>query len=201
MVKNKKGGSGHKKMASKHSKDTGSRNRKVRIPTSGEMLAKVQIMYGGPNCKVICNDKVSRLMVIRKKFTGRRRRDNNIGVDSVVLIGIREYEVLNNKKLQKVDLLEVYAADEVEELYEKKLLNDCILPEKQQSVKSDMNIPFDITDEEDIPINKKINKEEKSNKYNNKPIGKSYKNDKYINKPLKQKEIEEEEPEIDWDNI
>ena len=40
MVKNKKGGSGHKKMARKHVKENQPRNRKVRLAQEGELYAR-----------------------------------------------------------------------------------------------------------------------------------------------------------------
>jgi initiation factor 1A len=185
MVKNKKGGSGHKKMASKHVKENQNRNRKVRLAQKGEIYAKVTTMYGGMNCEVMCNDKVSRLMIIRKKFSGRRRRDNNIKPNVIVLVGQREYEIVSNKKKPKVDLLEVYNNDEVDELVMKKQLNDCIIPQDKLKESEDNN-PFDITYDEDdettnTMINEKISKTIKSNK--------------------EEKKEEKKETEFNWDDI
>ena len=183
MVKNKTGGSRHKKMASKHSKENQNRSRKVRLAKDGEIYAKVTKMYGGSNCEVICNDKVIRLMVIRRKFAGRHRRDNNLKQDTVVLVGPRDYEVTTNKKKQKADLLEVYNNDELDELIKKKQLNDCILPADKLHIKENDD-QFDITDDEDD--------EAISNMINEK-----------INKTIKTQEKKEEEnkEEFDWDDI
>ena len=183
MVKNKKGGSRHKKMASKHVKENQHRNRKVRLANEGEIYAKVTKMYGGSNCEVICNDKEIRLMVIRRKFSGRHRRDNNIKEDTIVLVGIREYEITTTKKKQKVDLLEVYNNDELDELIKKKQLNDCILPQDKLNIKENDD-QFDITDDEDDEttinmINEKINKTIKT----------------------QEKKEEENKEEFDWDDI
>lgn len=166
MVKNKKGGSRHKKMASKHVKDNQNMNRKVRLAKDGEIYAKVTKMYGGSNCEIMCNDKEIRLMIIRRKFSGRNRRDNNIKIGTIVLVGPRTYEVTTNKKKQKVDLLEVYNNNEVDELVKKKQLNDCIVPQYKLKT-SEMDNPFDITDDEDdevinAMINEKISKTNKS---------------------------------------
>jgi len=184
MVKNKKGGSGHKKMASKDAKQNQNRNRKVRLAHEGEMYAKVTIMYGGANCEVLCNDKVTRLMIIRKKFTGRRRRDNNIRENTIVLVGPREYEIVSNKKKPKVDLLEVYNNDEVDELVMKKQLNDCIIPQDKLKESEDNN-PFDITYDED---------DETTNKIIDEKINKGIKNNKEETEEIK-------ETEFDWDDI
>jgi hypothetical protein len=50
---------------------------------------------------------------IRNKFRGRSKRDNNITVGCVVLVGLREWEYPNYKEC---DLMEVYDANEVRQL-------------------------------------------------------------------------------------
>ena len=56
MVKNKKGGRHHKKMSSKHSKDTGY-TIKLRLPSvEGEVIASVLQLYGQGNVNVMCDD-------------------------------------------------------------------------------------------------------------------------------------------------
>tara|TARA_Y100000816_G_scaffold222246_2_gene167249 strand:- start:263 stop:817 length:555 start_codon:yes stop_codon:yes gene_type:complete len=184
MVKNKKGGSGHKKMARKHVKENQNRNRKVRLAQEGELYAKVTNLYGGSNCEVICNDKEVRLMIIRSKFRGRNRRDNNIKIDSIVLVGPRTYEVVAKKKKPKVDLLEVYNNEEVDELIKKKQLNDCILPPDKLNT-SENNLPFDFTDDED---------DEATNTMINEKISKTY-------GETKTHKEEKDEPDFDWDDI
>ena len=68
MVKNKTGGSGHKKMARKNVKDYGT-TIKTRYPTNeDEIIAKVLKMNGQGICEVICNDNVKRLCYIRQKL-------------------------------------------------------------------------------------------------------------------------------------
>lgn len=128
MVKNRKGGSGHKKMARKFVRDSNFRSRKIRQAKEGEMYAKVIKVNGGGICEVLCNDKKERQMIIRKKFKGRNKRDNSISVDTMVLVGLRDWQVLSGKKKEKVDLLEVYNSSQLDEL--KLVKNICydILP-------------------------------------------------------------------------
>jgi hypothetical protein len=69
-------------------------------------------------CEVICNDNVKRLCIIRGKYRGRGKRDNEIRVRSIIMVGLREWETHfeNSKKLEKCDLLEVYSDYDVERL-------------------------------------------------------------------------------------
>lgn len=94
MVKNKVGGNRHKKMARKNVK-ADARKPKLRLAKDKcEIYAKVTKMFGNGMCEVICQDEVTRLLIIRRKFRGRNRRDNMVTLDNVVLVGIREWEVV-----------------------------------------------------------------------------------------------------------
>ena len=186
MVKNKKGGSGHKKMARKHVTGGDFRQRKLREPKDGEIFARVTRVNGGGVCEVICNDKINRQMIIRKKFRGRNKRDNNIGIGTMVLVGLRDWEVVSTKKKPKVDLLEVYNTSQMDELKKLKSLNNEILPE-QEAAESDDGF---IIDNSNIVIDDSIQDE--------------LNND--INKKLTSIESEElenkqDEMEINWDDI
>jgi len=117
MVKNTKGGSGHKSQARKHSNET--RSRKTRVSTNEyEVYACVTSLLGGPNCAVICADEKARLCIIRGKFRGGRgKRGNFISRGSWVLVGIREWsEDASDKESRKCDLLEVYNELDKQEL-------------------------------------------------------------------------------------
>jgi len=161
MVKNKKGGSGHKKMARKNVKPTFI-SRKLRKPEDPlEIYARVTSIHGGGHADVYCQDKKTRLLVIRGKFKGRNKRGNVIKHNSIVLVGLRDWEVVQPKKKQKVDLIYVYNESNLEEL---KKINDVqnILSENQKKV-NDTDSPFEITHkedntEEDIVISSKVNK-------------------------------------------
>jgi len=72
---------------------------------------------------VFCSDGYRRLCIIRKKFTGRRKTDNNISSGSVVLIGLHDYsssssnnENESGKDVKRCDLLYVYSDQEKEKL-------------------------------------------------------------------------------------
>jgi initiation factor 1A len=116
MVKNKNGGNRHKKMARKNQKPV-SFNRKIRKPIDkDEMYAKVEQMYGGGHASIICDDGIERLLVIRKKFSGRNKRDNHISCGTYLLVGLRNWEIVSQGKKEKADLLEVYSSSNVDQL-------------------------------------------------------------------------------------
>ena len=125
--KNTKGGNRHKKMASKSFKEP--RVTKMRYAQEGESYARVVKLFGKGMVDVLCNDNVIRLCIIRKKFRGRNKRDNNCRIDSMVLVGLREWEVIAAKKKPKVDLLYTYDKSQMEELKNAKGFNKNILPD------------------------------------------------------------------------
>jgi len=125
--KNTHGGNRHKKMASKSFKEP--RQHKMRYANNGESYARIVKMYGQGNMEVLCNDNVNRLCIIRKKFKGRNKRDNNCRVDNMVLVGLREWEVIATNKKPKVDLLYTYDKGQLDELKNAKGLNKSILPD------------------------------------------------------------------------
>jgi hypothetical protein len=106
MVKNTKGGSGHKGQARKHT--NGPVSNKTRLSEDpSELYAYVVKKMGGAICQVICHDGKTRLCVIRGKFRGSRgKRDSFITASSWLLVGIRDWE---SSESDKCDLLEVYS--------------------------------------------------------------------------------------------
>ena len=184
MVKNKKGGSSHKRMARKHVNTGDFRQRKLREPGDGEMFARVTRVNGGNVFEVICNDKVNRQMIVRKKFRGRNKRDNTIAIGTMVLVGIRDWEVLSEKKKPKVDLLEVYNHGQMDQLKKVKSLNKEILPEQEISHEDDGFM----MDTDNIVIDENIQEELNNN------VNKKLEN-------VEEDEKEEEEMDIDWDDI
>ena len=130
MVKNKKGGSSHKKMARKFvNNNSGPRKlRKAKIK-EGEIYAKVLQMYGNGMCSVMCGDKVERLCIIRRRFKGRNKRDNMVASNSVLLVGKREWELISDKKKPKVDLLYVYNQSDIKELKKDENFGEIVWPE------------------------------------------------------------------------
>jgi translation initiation factor IF-1 len=180
MVKNKKGGSGHKKLARKNvAPKNGYQSRKLRKPSmEGEMFARVTGIHGGGHAGILCADKVTRTLVIRGKFRGRNKRDNTIRLNSIVLVGLRSVsmgEVRSTKKKEKADLIYVYNEGDMDEL---KQISDVynILDDKVRDEVDD-NIDFDYNAGENI----KLTTMEKMNKSENAKL--------------------EEMPDINWDDI
>jgi translation initiation factor 1A len=128
MVKNKKGGRNNRKMASKHAQPTNTTRMRF-AKDEDEMYAKVVRMLGGRRAEIICNDKKTRILEIRKKFGGRNKRDNFIAQGAVVLVGIRSWEHRQEGKKEKADLLYVYSSGHLERLKNEAEIDDSILPD------------------------------------------------------------------------
>ena len=139
MVKNKQGGNKSKRMARKNVKPAGYKP-KMRFAIEGETYARVVKMNGQGNVDVICNDKVLRLCVIRRKFRGRNKRDNTVKLDGILLVGLRDWEHRAEGKKQKVDLLYVYSDSQVNDLKKCSSFNMELLPNVIQE--EDDNIVF-----------------------------------------------------------
>jgi len=113
MVKNTKGGSGHKSQARKYETSGKQSNFKTRFSEDEfEYYAQVVAMLGNGMCHVVCKDGKKRLCIIRGKFRGRGKRDNTLSNGKWVLVGGRDFEAEKTgegKNLEKCDLLEVYS--------------------------------------------------------------------------------------------
>ena len=146
MVKNKKGGKGHKKMARKHV-NVNTHREKTRFPVlDGELFAVVTNVYGGGMFEVMCNDGLSRLCIMRNRFKHRNRRDNIVTLHGLLLVGLREWEVLEAKKKPKCDLLYVYSEGDYDDVKEHKDYDKKILGANDNN---DTSIVFS-DDEDDI---------------------------------------------------
>jgi translation initiation factor 1A len=118
MVKNTTGGSKTKGQARKFA-NAPRQTSNIRLSNDEcELYAQVTKMLGNGMCHVLCIDDKTRLCHIRGKFRGRGKRDNLIGNNSWLLIGLREWESDKNSdtKLQNCDLLEVYSPIDVDRL-------------------------------------------------------------------------------------
>jgi translation initiation factor 1A len=117
MVKNTIGGSRHKGQARKFV-NAPRQTSNIRLSTDdNELYAQVTKMLGNGMCHVLCIDGKTRLCHIRGKFRGRGKRDNLIGNNSWLLIGLREWESdKNDIKLNNCDLLEVYSPIDIDRL-------------------------------------------------------------------------------------
>ena len=113
MVKNTKGGSGHKSQARKFSSDTPKQSAMTRFAVDvSEIYAQVTAVLGNGMCHVLCANNTKKLCIIRGKFRGRGKRDCIISNGKWILIGLREFESEKTgigKDLDKCDLLEVYS--------------------------------------------------------------------------------------------
>jgi initiation factor 1A len=183
MVKNKTGGSRHKKQARKNVNAPVS--KKLRLAKEeGEIYAKVTSIYGNGMAEVLCEDNVRRLLILRRKFMGRNKRDNFIKIDGVLLVGKRSWSVVSGNKKEKVDLLYVYSDGNVEDLKRRVNLPDNILP---GCIKEQEESPFDYT-------NKHNWKNEKT------MLGAIPEEKKSVGAKKENKE-EVEEPDFDFDDI
>jgi hypothetical protein len=72
-------------------------------------------MFGGKECEVMCIDHKTRRCVMRSKFTFRGKAENNLSVGTMILVGLRDWEVRHTGK-ERCDLLEVYSQNEKERL-------------------------------------------------------------------------------------
>ncbi len=163
MVKNKTGGNKAKKQGRKHINVP--LNRVTRFAKEqGEMYAVITKIFGGPNCEAKCNDGKTRMCIIRNKFRGRDKKDNTININGWVLIGVRDWEVVSNNKLEKCDLLEVYNLADKEKiintLSRNELINIINIGEENSEINkidSGFNI---IQDDEEIIKNSELQNEE-----------------------------------------
>lgn len=117
MVKNTKGGNKSKGVARKHIIGA-KEQRALRLSTCDlEKYGVVIKVLGNGMFYVVtdlaCDKQPQLLGHIRNKFRGRSKRDNNITLGSVVLVGLREWEDPNYKEC---DLLEVYDPNEVRQM-------------------------------------------------------------------------------------
>jgi len=118
MVKNVKGGSGHKGQARKYTNESSSKRTRFSEDKM-EIYACVVSLLGGANCAVKCVDGENRMCIIRGKFRGGHgKRGNMLTRGTWVLVGIREWsaESASDNESRKCDLLEVYSDMDKQEL-------------------------------------------------------------------------------------
>lgn len=112
MVKNYGGGNKAKGFANKHSSKKGGELRTSKDEL--EVYAQVSTMSGGTLCRVNTLEGTEMICHIRGKFRGRGKRDNFIGKGTWMLVGLREWENIENKSEDKdtilnCDVIEVYS--------------------------------------------------------------------------------------------
>ena len=110
MVKNTTGGTGTKGLARKHQSRGDARLRLPGDPL--EKIACVTKMFGNGMCEVYTGDNVRLVGHIGGKFRGKNKRNNLITPQSVVLVGLREWE----RPVKNCDLLTIYDDSHVDQL-------------------------------------------------------------------------------------
>lgn len=156
MVRNKKGGSGHKKMARKNVKPAGGyKSRKLRkVSEEGEIYARITAISGGGHAVILCSDRKVRTLVIRGKFRGRNKRDNTIKVNTFVIAGLRSVsmgEVVATNKKEKADLIYVYNENDFDELKEIPAIMGIMSDEKKSQINTDKQSGFIFDHDDGIP--------------------------------------------------
>ena len=110
MVRNITGGNGSKGLARK---DQTKGSSHIQLSTDElEQYACVTKAFGNGMVEIYTNDNVRLIGHIRNKFRGKNKRNNLITVDSIVLVGLRDYE----KPAKNCDILTVYDQMQVEQL-------------------------------------------------------------------------------------
>jgi len=109
MVKNQTGGNRAKSFARKN--ESG-RVDKLRLSECDEEIYACVTKFYGNACAITTIDGLTLIGHIRNKFSGRGKRTSTISDRCVVLIGLRHWE----KEPKNCDILEVYSANEVEQL-------------------------------------------------------------------------------------
>lgn len=116
MVKNF-GGKNSKKLGRKYVSSYSKGGNKLRLAVDeDELYACVVKMLGNGMCHVLCCDNVQRICIIRNKFRGRGKRDNNLSIGTYVIIGKRSWETNCDAENSKCDLVEVYNENEVKKI-------------------------------------------------------------------------------------
>ena len=91
MVRNLKGGTGTKALARKHQNNSNDGN--IRLPSCpAEQFAFISKMFGHGICEAFIDDNTKLNAHIRNKFRGRQKRQNTVTPNSIVLVGLREWE-------------------------------------------------------------------------------------------------------------
>ena len=126
MVKNKRGGNRNRRGARKNTQGTMKTVIRKAVE-EGEIYARATRIFGNGMADVLCNDGVTRLLIIRRKFRGKHQRDNAVKLGGIVLVGIRLWEVVAVGKKPKVDLLCVYSNSHIQELKKLEDFNKILL--------------------------------------------------------------------------
>ena len=114
MVRSESGGK-HKFLARKDAAPSTSNKLRV-VEEEGAFYAVVVKMLGGGNCHVECSDGQKRLCHFRGKFSGKNKKQNEVTVNTWVMVGARLWETTKPDKLGNCDLMEVYSENHKKQL-------------------------------------------------------------------------------------
>ena len=110
MVKNTTGGTGTKSLARKHQSSS---NERLRLPECDlEQFACVTKMLGNGMCEIYTNSNVRLIGHIRNAFRGKNKRNNMITPQSIVLVGLHEWE----KIPKNCNIMVIYDQNQIEQL-------------------------------------------------------------------------------------
>jgi translation initiation factor IF-1 len=110
MVRNITGGNGSKGLARK---DQTKGSSHIQFSTDDlEKYACVTKAFGNGMVEIYTNDNERLIGHIRNKFRGKNKRNNLITVNSIVLVGLRDYE----KPPKNCDILTIYDDMQVEQM-------------------------------------------------------------------------------------
>lgn len=121
MVKNNKGGNKAKKQGRKFAQPDPSNIQTRYSSDPDELYACCTKLLGNSMCYVMCVDGKERLCIIRRKFSGRGKRDNILTIGTWCLVGSRSFETKSDTKREKCDLLEVYGDIDKKKIMQKEV--------------------------------------------------------------------------------
>jgi len=155
MVKNTTGGTKTKGLARKHQNGG---NARLRLPEEEmEQIACVTKMLGNGMCEIYTNDNIRLIGHIPGKFRGKNKRSNLITNQTVVLIGLREWE----KTAKNCDVLTVYDDNHVNQLKNIPNINiDIVMKLKNQNIMTsddgvhefEFSSKTEIEEEDELPM-------------------------------------------------
>jgi len=148
MVKNTTGGTGTKGLARKHQNRGDTRLRLPGDPL--EKIACVTKMFGNGMCEIHTADEVRLVGHIGGKFRGKNKRHNLVTVQSVVLVGLRDWE----RPIKNCDLLTIYEETHIEQLKSNPSINMTnILKLRGLNIMTGKKEPdeFDFAQDDDAP--------------------------------------------------
>ena len=151
MVRNTTGGTGTKSLARKH--QTTNRNDNLYLPGSDlEQFACVTKMLGNGMCEIFTNDNVRLIGRIRNSFSGKNKRHNLVTVNSIVLVGLYEWE----KEPKNCNIMLIYSQNQIEQIKSipsidiGHVLQLQLTGSNKTSTSKKISDNFDFTDEERI---------------------------------------------------